>query len=68
MRAVFSPVVFALVALALIGVTVFRIASAPDRFKARQETARKVCAESGGEWVLVGRDQICRKPGVPGKV
>ncbi|HSW04198.1 hypothetical protein [Aquabacterium sp.] len=51
------------VALVAVGGTVFRVATAPDRIRDRIETARKVCAERGGEWVTVNRREQCRLPG-----
>jgi hypothetical protein len=48
------------VAVAVLGGTVFRVATAPDRIRDRQETARKVCIERGGEWVTEGRREVCR--------
>lgn len=51
------------VALVAVSGTVFRVATAPDRIKDRVETARKVCAERGGEWVIVDRREQCRVPG-----
>ena len=40
----------------------FRIATAPERVRERKDTARSVCIGAGGQWVQVGRDEICRKP------
>jgi hypothetical protein len=39
----------------------FRVATAPDRIQARKDTAREVCVRSGGEWVVAGRDELCKK-------
>ncbi|MBI5259251.1 MAG: hypothetical protein HY855_22295 [Burkholderiales bacterium] len=50
------------VAAVALGGTVFRVATAPERIRDRQETARKVCLERGGEWVTVNRRDLCRLP------
>lgn len=50
-----------------VGAAVFRVATAPDRIRDRKETARSVCLSSGGQWVKVEREEICRKPGDPGQ-
>lgn len=52
---------FVIVVLAALGATAFRVYTAPDRIKARRDTARSVCLGSGGEWVKVDRDEVCRK-------
>lgn len=50
---------FALVVVAAIGGATFYVASAPDRIKDRRSTAQQVCASSGGNWVMVGKDEVC---------
>lgn len=52
---------FVIVVLAAIGATVFRVSTAPERVKERRNTARSVCVSTGGEWVRVGKDEICQK-------
>jgi hypothetical protein len=49
----------AAVAVAAVAGAVFRVSTAPERIKQRQETARSVCLASGGQWVKVDRDEIC---------
>jgi hypothetical protein len=39
----------------------FRVATAPDRIQARKDTAREVCVRSGGQWVMAGREEVCKK-------
>lgn len=41
----------------------FRVATAPDRVRDRKATARSVCVGAGGQWVTVGKDEICQKQG-----
>lgn len=52
---------FVIVVLVTLGATAFRVYTAPDRIKVRRDTARSVCLGSGGEWVKVGLDEVCRK-------
>ncbi|MEO8296853.1 MAG: hypothetical protein ABI574_03520 [Burkholderiales bacterium] len=51
--------VFSAVAVGTIAATAFRVATAPDRFRERQETARQVCTTRGGQWVQVERQYLC---------
>jgi hypothetical protein len=53
---------FLLIVLAAVAAAVFRIVTAPQRVKERRDTARNVCIGSGGEWLKLGNDEICRKP------
>lgn len=55
--------VVVLVIVAAVGATVFRVSTGPDRARQRQDTARQVCTETGGEWLKVDREEVCRKPG-----
>ena len=57
----FAHSAFVIVVLAAIGATVFRVSTAPERVKERRNTARSVCVGSGGEWIRVGKDEICQK-------
>jgi len=57
----FARHVFAWVVLAAIIAALFRIATAPDRIAERRNTARNVCLAGGGQWVRVGRDDICQR-------
>ena len=61
MRVVMNRVVFSAVTIGVVGATVFRVASAPDRIEERKAVARNVCIENGGQWVNQGRDAICVK-------
>jgi hypothetical protein len=58
-----GPFVVVLVILAAIGATAFRVSTGPDRARQRHDTARQVCIDTGGEWLLVDREEICRKAG-----
>ena len=58
-----GQVVVVLVIVAAIGATVFRVSTGPDRAKQRRDTARQVCIDTGGEWLKVDREEVCRKPG-----
>jgi hypothetical protein len=60
-RHVFAWVVFAAIVAAL-----FRVATAPDRIAERRNTARSVCLAGGGQWVQIGRDEICQRRPVAG--
>ncbi len=55
--------VVALIIVLGIAATVFRIYTAPDRIQQRLETAKTVCEQSGGHWVVgsSGRDPVCEK-------
>ncbi len=57
----FARSAFVIVVLAAIGATVLRVSTAPERVKERRNTARSVCVGLGGEWVRIGRDEICQK-------
>lgn len=37
-----------------------RIYTAPERILKRLETAKATCLSAGGQWVQVGRDEVCR--------
>ena len=57
-------IAWTVVALIILGAVVsalFRVATAPDRIQLRKNTAREVCVKSGGEWVVAGRDEVCKK-------
>jgi len=51
-----------LVAAVAVAGTAFRVSTAPDRIKARVETARAGCTASGGEWLKVDGNDMCVKP------
>ena len=52
----------AVVTVVAVAGAVFRVSTAPDRIRERRDTALSVCVGSGGEWVKIDRDEICRKP------
>jgi hypothetical protein len=57
-------IAWAVVAGIILGAVVsalFRVATAPDRIQARRDTAREVCVRSGGQWVVAGRDEVCKR-------
>ena len=57
-------IAWTVVALIILGAVVsalFRVATAPDRIQARKDTAREVCVKSGGEWVVAGREEVCKR-------
>ena len=57
-------IAWTIVTLIIVGAVVsalFRVATAPDRIQARKDTAREVCVRSGGEWVIAGRDEVCKR-------
>lgn len=47
--------------------TTYRVSTAPDRIQQRREAARTTCLGAGGEWVKVGRDELCRAAAEPRK-
>lgn len=53
--------VFVVVVIATLAATVFRVATAPERIKARHDLARSVCQASGGVWVQMGHDEVCQR-------
>jgi hypothetical protein len=50
------------VVMAAIGAALFRVVTAPDRVSERRDTARSVCAASGGQWVADAKHEMCVKP------
>ena len=42
---------------------VFRVSTAPERIRMRLDTAKTTCVKGGGEWIKVGRDELCQ-PGL----
>jgi hypothetical protein len=56
----FARTAFALISIAAIAGAVFRVSTAPDRIRERHQTARAVCLQKGGEWVVVDNNEICR--------
>jgi hypothetical protein len=53
-------VVLAVIALS-VGAALFRVATAADRIAERRATAREVCVKTGGEWVRLGREEVCKR-------
>lgn len=53
--------VVALIILGAVVSALFRVANAPARIQARKDTARQVCIQTGGEWVIAGRDEVCKR-------
>jgi hypothetical protein len=51
-----------LVAAVAVAGAAFRVSTAPDRIKARMETARAGCTANGGEWLQVDGKDMCVKP------
>ena len=51
----------AVIVVAAIAATVFRVSTAPDRVRERMKTAQAVCEASGGQWVTVERETSCLK-------
>ena len=62
MKFSFGRYVFAVVAVTVIGLTLFRVATAPERIKDRLKTAQTVCVGSGGTWTTVDKREVCLKP------
>jgi len=52
---------FGVIVIAAVAASFFRVITAPDRIRDRLKTAQSVCVASGGEWVTVEHDPICRK-------
>ena len=53
---------FGLVVVFTLVSATFRVYTAPDRIQVRQESARTTCTAQGGQWVRVGRDDLCQTP------
>jgi hypothetical protein len=53
--------IVALIILGAVASALFRVATAPDRIQARKDTAREGCVKSGGEWVVAGRNEVCKR-------
>lgn len=51
-----------IVAVAAAAAAVFRVITAPQRVQEHLDTARDVCARSGGTWATEGREPVCRRP------
>jgi hypothetical protein len=58
----FRRYAFALVVVTVVGLTLFRVATAPERIKERLKTAQSVCAATGGTWTTVDMRPVCVKP------
>lgn len=50
---------FALIVVAACIGAAIRVATAPDRIKERRQTAKQVCASTGGSWVRAEDGEIC---------
>ena len=37
----------------------YRVYTAPERIRQRLDAARTTCLNSGGEWVKIGKDELC---------
>lgn len=57
----------AAVVVAAVGAALFRVVTANERVSERRETARSVCAASGGEWVQAPKHEMCVKAEVASK-
>ena len=57
----FTRTAFLFVCVVAVGAAAVRVATAPDRVRQRRDTARAVCAESGGQWVMVDDIEVCRR-------
>jgi hypothetical protein len=55
------------IVIAAVGAALFRVVTAPDRVSEHRDTARNVCAASGGEWVANAKHEMCVKPDAAGK-
>ena len=56
-----AQIAVGLVIVAAVAATAFRVSTGPDRARQRRDIARQVCIDSGGQWLLVERDEICQK-------
>ena len=57
----------AAVVVAAVGAALFRVITANERVSERRETARSVCAATGGEWVKTPKHEMCVKAEVASK-
>ena len=62
-----TRLIVAVVVVAAVGAALFRVVTANDRVHERRETARSVCAASGGEWVQARKHEMCVKAEVASK-
>jgi hypothetical protein len=62
MRVLVSALLVGGTAALALGGGAFRVTTAPERIRDRQELARKVCLERGGQWTQIDRGQGCRLP------
>jgi hypothetical protein len=60
-----AQLAFAVITLLSIGGATFRVATAPDRVRERRNLAYMTCIKSGGQWAVVGKSEICQRPGEP---
>ena len=57
----------AAVVVAAVAAALFRVVTANDRVNERRDTARSVCAATGGEWVRTPKHEMCVKAEVASK-
>ena len=50
---------FSVIAIVVVVVTLARVATAPERIKARLETAQSTCVSSGGKWTTENKQFVC---------
>ncbi len=53
---------FVIVAIVVVAVTLFRVATAPERIEARQRIAESTCVAAGGKWTTVDKQLVCIRP------
>lgn len=57
----------AAVVIAALGAALFGVITSNERVNERRETARSVCAASGGAWVKTPKHELCVKAEVASK-
>ena len=63
MKTSFAVASVAVVTLVTVVAATFRVTTAPDRLRMRLDSARTSCLNNGGEWIKVGREELCRTAG-----
>ena len=56
----------AVATLAVLALT-YRVTTAPERIQQRLASAKATCANTGGQWVKVGREESCQPAAERGK-
>ena len=53
-------IIVGVVALTIVA-AIYRVSTAPERIRTRVAAARAACLNAGGQWIKVGRDEVCQQ-------